>query len=76
MTNFFTPLKIIEMQQRELDDQIAEGEMIKNDGVAALEAEATAKAAEAMAAAKLAEEEAISMAKKKVADDDWVARSR
>ena len=64
------------MQQRELDDQIAEGELIKNDSIAAQEAEATAKAAEAIAAAKLAEEEVLNMAKKKVADDDWVARSR
>lgn len=69
----------MEMQQRELNDEIEEGKNILNDKAEAEQAESTAKAVEAAAAVELARlerEEAASKKKKAAAADDWIARTR
>ena len=69
----------MEMQQRELNDEIEEGKNILNDKAEAEQAESTAKAAEAAAAielARLEREEAALKKKKAAAADDWIARTR
>ena len=69
----------MEMQQRELMEEIEEGKHILNDRAEAEHAESTAKAAEAAAALELARverEEAAALKKKAAAADDWIARTR
>lgn len=69
----------MEMQQRELMDEIEEGKQILNDSAQAEQAESSAKAAEAAAEIELARverEEAALKKKKAAAADDWISRTR
>jgi hypothetical protein len=69
----------MEMQQRELKEQIEEGESIRNDKAEAEKAEEAAKQAELEVAAealRIEELAAASRSKKSKADDDWITRSR
>jgi hypothetical protein len=69
----------MEMQQRELMDEIEEGKQILNDSAEAEQAESSAKAAEAAAEielARLEREEAALKKKKAAAADDWISRTR
>jgi hypothetical protein len=68
----------MEMQRKELKEQIEEGESIKNDKSEAEKAERAAKVAELKAAETLRIEElaAAARSKKSRADDDWISRSR
>lgn len=69
----------MEMQHRELREQIEEGESIRNDKAEAEKAEKAAKEAELEAAAEALRKEelaAASKSKKAKADDAWVSRSR
>jgi hypothetical protein len=69
----------MEMQQRELMDELEEGQQILNDSAEAEQAESSAKAAEAAAEielARLEREEAALKKKKAAAADDWISRTR
>lgn len=69
----------MEMQQRELMDELEEGKQILNDSAEAEQAESSAKAAEAAAEielARLEREEAALKKKKAAAADDWISRTR
>ena len=69
----------MEMQQRELMDEIEEGKQILNDSAEAEQAESSAKAAEAAAEielARLEREEAALKEKKAAVADDWISRTR